>query len=125
MLKIFRTFFGGYNPNYAKLTQLGYAIVRSPRPIITMSNADQGFGQIKGTVRRMGVAQPDLSVMCFREDTRQLLWETKTDAQGKYIFKNLGDGLTCFVVLFDPVAGAKAISGVVARQGGKYGFTGS
>lgn len=125
MIRLSRVFFGNYAPNYAKLTQMKYALIRRNKSIISITSADHGFGQIKGTVRRMGVAQPDLSVVCFREDTRQLLWETKTDAQGKYTFRNLGEGLTCFVVLFDPVAGAKVISGVVVKQGGMYGFTGS
>lgn len=101
MLKIFRTFSGGYNPNYAKLTQLDYAIVRLPKPIITTLNADHGFGQIKGTTKKMGTKYSPVPVCVFRRDNRQLLWETKSKSDGSYAFRNIAVGLECFVVAFD------------------------
>lgn len=102
MLKIFRTFSGGYNPNYAKLTQLGYTIVRLPRLIITILSADQGFGQIKGTTKKVGANYSPVPVCVFKRSSRQLLWETKSKSDGSYAFRNIAVGLECFVVAFDP-----------------------
>lgn len=102
MLKIFRSFFGGYTPNYAKLQLRGYKIIRTPKPIITVLNANQGFGQIKGTTKKVGNNYSPVPVCVFRRDNRQLLWETKSKADGSYAFRNIAKGLECFVVAFDP-----------------------
>lgn len=102
MLKIFRGFYGGYTPNYAKLTQLGYIIARLYKPIITVLNADQGFGRIKGTTKKLGSNYSPVPVCVFRRDNRQLLWETKSKADGSYAFRNIAVGLECFIVAFDP-----------------------
>lgn len=102
MLKILRTFFGGYQPNYSKLESMGYAIIRLPRPIITVFNADQGFGQIKGTTKKVGANYSPVPVCVFKRSNRQLLWETKSKADGSYAFRNMAVGLECFVVAFDP-----------------------
>lgn len=102
MLKILRAFFGGYTPDYAKLEQRGYLILKLPRQIITVLNADQGFGQIKGTTKRVGVNYSPVPVCVFRRDNRQLLWEIKSKADGSYAFRNIAIGLECFVVAFDP-----------------------
>ena len=101
-IKINRVFFGGYSPNYAKLAQLGYAIVRLPKPIITVLNADQGFGQIKGTTKKVGANYSPVPVCVFKRSNRQLLWETKSKADGSYAFRNIAVGLECFIVAFDP-----------------------
>lgn len=102
MLKIFRAFFGGYTPDYAKLEQRGYAILKLPRPIITILNTDQGFGHIKGTTKKVGANYSPVPVCVFHRDNRQLLWETKSKANGSYTFRNIKEGLECFVVAFDP-----------------------
>lgn len=102
MLKILRTFFGGYTPDYAKLEQRGYTILKLPRQIITVLNADQGFGQIKGTTKKVGANYSPVPVCVFRRDNRQLLWETTSKADGSYAFRNISVGLECFVVAFDP-----------------------
>lgn len=102
MLKILRTFFGGYIPDYNKLRQMNFMIVRLPHSIITVLNADQGLGQIKGTTKKMGTKYSPVPVCVFRRDNRQLLWETTSKADGSYAFRNIAVGLDCFVVAFDP-----------------------
>ncbi len=102
MLKIFRCFFGGYDPDYQKLKNMSYAVIRLPRPIISALNNNQGFGQIKGTTKKVGANYSPVPVCVFRRDNRQLLWETKSKTDGSYAFRNIAVGLECFVVAFDP-----------------------
>lgn len=102
MLKIFRTFFGGYVPDYAKLKDQKYMILKLPKPLITVSSPDQGFGYIEGTIKKLGENYSPVPICVFRRDNRQLLWETKSKANGSYAFRNIAVGLECFVVAFDP-----------------------
>lgn len=102
MLKIFRSFFGGYEPNYSKLVQKKYAILKIPKPIITVLNSNQGFGQIKGTTKKIGENYSPVPVCAFRRDNRLLLWETTSKSDGSYSFRNIAVGLECFIVAFDP-----------------------
>lgn len=102
MLKIHRFFAGGYAPNYNRLREMGYAIVRLPKPIITALTNDQGLGQIKGTTKKVGASHSPVPVCVFRRDNRQLLWETTSKTDGTYAFRNIAVGLECFVVAFDP-----------------------
>jgi hypothetical protein len=101
-LKLNRFFFGGYTPDYTKMHDLGYITLKPPKPIINVLNSDQGFGQIKGTTKKMGANYSLVSVCVFRRDNRQLLWETKSKTDGFYAFRNIAVGLECFVVAFDP-----------------------
>lgn len=102
MLKILRAFWGGYAPDHVKLKSMGYAIIRFPRPTITVSNANQGFGQINGSTKKVGVNYSPVPVCVFNRSNRQLLWETTSKADGSYAFRNIAVGLECFVVAFDP-----------------------
>lgn len=81
---------------------MNYAIVRLPRPIITVLNTDQGFGRIMGMIQKVGVNYSPVPVCVFRRDNRQLLWETTSQKNGSYKFRNIAVGLECFVVAFDP-----------------------
>ena len=72
------------------------------RPIITTLNSDQGFGQIKGSTKKLGANYAPVLVCVFKRSNRQLLWETKSKADGSYAFRNIAVGLECFVVAFDP-----------------------
>lgn len=81
---------------------MGYAIIRLPKPIITVLNSDQGFGQIKGTTKKVGANYSPVPVCAFRRDNRQLLWETTSKSDGSYLFRNIAVGLECFVIGFDP-----------------------
>lgn len=101
-IKVLRTFFGGYTPNYSKLAQLGFINLRLPRPITTVLNENQGFGQIKGSTKKVGANYSPVPVCVFKRSNRQLLWETKSKADGSYAFRNIAVGLECFVVAFDP-----------------------
>lgn len=101
-LRLSRFFFGGYTPDYAKMHDLGYIIFKLPRPIITVLNSDQGFGQIKGTTKKIGENYSPVPVCAFRRSNRQLLWETRSKADGSYAFRNIAEGLECFVIAFDP-----------------------
>ena len=102
MLRIIRTFFGDYEPNYAKLENMGYVIVRLPKPIISVLNANQGLGQIRGTTKKVGVNYSPVPVCVFKRSNRQFLWETTSKPDGTYFFRNIAVGLECFVVAFDP-----------------------
>ncbi|WP_151985082.1 carboxypeptidase regulatory-like domain-containing protein [Acinetobacter radioresistens] len=102
MLKIFRSFFGGYEPNHQKLKEKGYAILKLPRSIFTVSNTDQGFGQIKGSTKKLGVKYFPVPVCCFKRSDRKLLWETISKPDGSYAFRNIAVGLECFIIAFDP-----------------------
>jgi hypothetical protein len=101
-VKIFRTFFGGYKPNYQKLQDMGYIVLKLPQPVITLLSADQGFGQIKGTTKKVGTNYSPVPVCVFGRDNRQLLWETISKADGSYAFRNIAVGLECFIIAFDP-----------------------
>ena len=72
------------------------------RPIITISNSNQGLGKVDGVTKKLGSNYSPVPVCLFRRDNRQLLWETKSKADGSYAFRNIAVGLECFVVAFDP-----------------------
>lgn len=102
-LKVFRTFFGGYNPDYVKLHERGYFVMRhAGSRIITAMNEDQGFAKVKGMTKKLGENYSPVSICLFKRSTRRLLWETKSKADGSYEFRNIAVGLECFVVAFDP-----------------------
>lgn len=81
---------------------MGYATLKLSPPIIAILNDNHGFGQIKGTTKKLGTDYSLVPVCAFRRDNRQLLWETKSNADGSYVFRNIAVGLECFVVAFDP-----------------------
>ena len=101
-LKIMRVFFGGYIPDQQKLHDMGYFVVKLPRPIITVLNTDQGFGQIKGKTQKLGTNYSPVPVCVFKRSNRQLLWEIQSNPDGSYAFRNIAKGLECFVIAFDP-----------------------
>lgn len=88
---------------------MGYAVVKLPSPYISIINADQGFGQIKGTTKKMGTDYSTVHVCCFKRSNRQLLWETTSKPDGSYAFRNIAKGLECFVVAFDPAGQYNAV----------------
>ncbi len=102
MIKIFRAFHGGYTPDQNKLASMGYLSVRNLRPFINVKTANQGFGQIKGTTKKVGANYSPVPVCCFKRSTRELLWETKSKSDGTYRIGNIAKELECFVVAFDP-----------------------
>lgn len=102
MLKIPRYFWGGYTPNYQKLADMGYKVMRLPKPIMSMSKPEHGFGTVGGTTKKLGKKYHSVPVCLFRKDSRQLIWETKSKTDGTYYFRNVAEGLPCFIVAFDP-----------------------
>lgn len=102
MLKINRLLFGGYIPDPDKVLRLKYKVVHLPLLIISVFGEDQGFGQIKGTTKKVGENYSPVPVCCFKRSTRQLLWETTSKPDGTYAFRNILKGLECFIVAFDP-----------------------
>ena len=102
MLKILRVFRGGYIPDPVKLNNYQCVQLLLPPRIITIQNENQGFGQIKGITKKVGINYSPVSVCVFRRDNRQLLWEIKSKADGSYAFRNIAVGIECFVVAFDP-----------------------
>lgn len=101
-LRIFRAFWGNYDANYTRLREMHYTILKMPKPILTLLSENQGFGQIKGTTKKVGANYSPVPVCVFKRSNRQLLWETKSKADGSYAFRNIAVGLECFVVAFDP-----------------------
>ena len=101
-IKLMRLFSGGYAPDYSKLQQMGYLAIKAQRPNLTVLNSNQGFGQIKSTIKRVGVNYSPAPVCCFKRSDRQLLMDTKSKPDGTYAFRNIAVGLECFVVAFDP-----------------------
>ena len=101
--KVFRCFYGGYEPDYAKLAERGYCILPNiGKCIISILNTNQGFGRVDGTIKKLGQNYSPVPVCLFRRDNRLLLWETKSKPDGSYAFRNIAVGLECFVVAFDP-----------------------
>ena len=102
MIKIPRVYFGNYVADAAQLLAHGYLTLRLPKPVINISNGNQGFGSIKGTTKKLGTNYSPVPVCVFRRDNRLLLWETKSKPNGSYSFRNIAVGLECFIVAFDP-----------------------
>lgn len=94
---------------------MGYVVVKLPRSIFSVLNADQGFGQIKGRVRKSGIGLPNLEVACFKKETNTMLWKSKTDESGFYKFRNIAVNLECFVTVFDPESGAWTKDRIIAK----------
>lgn len=103
MLRILRVFLGGYTPNQQKLKAMGYANVRLCRPFITVMTSNQGLGRIEGNVRQGGVPYSNLKVQVFHRNQKILLWETNTNINGDFKFRNISKGLECYVMVFDPM----------------------
>lgn len=102
MLKIMRAFFGNYTPSTALLLEYNVASLLMPKSIISVTSTDHGFGQIKGTTKKVGANYSPVPVCVFKRSNRQLLWETTSKPDGTYSFRNIAVGLECFVVAFDP-----------------------
>lgn len=102
MYKIFRLLSSVYTPSEPLKALYKPRLIGLPKPIITIMSADQGFGQIKGTTKKVGENYSPVPVCCFRRSTRQLLWETTSKPDGTYAFRNILKGLECFIVAFDP-----------------------
>lgn len=77
-------------------------IPRLQKAFMLIASEDQGFGQIKGAVKKLGANYSPVPMCCFKRSTRQLLWETLSKPDGSYNFRNIKKGLECFVVAFDP-----------------------
>lgn len=101
-IKIIRVFSGSYIANQDRLNALKYRRIKPIRKIMLVTDENHGTGQIKGETKRIGSSYSPVPVCVFRRDTRQLLWETKSKANGSYEFRNIAKGLECFVVAFDP-----------------------
>lgn len=102
-IKLLRVWFGGYTPNQAKLVERGYVpFPNFGKKIITMTNANHGFGKINGITKKLGTYYSPVPVCLFRRDNRQMIWETISKADGSYSFRNVALDLQCFIVAFDP-----------------------
>lgn len=109
---------GGYEPDYTRLNLLGYAVIpRSSRAIVTVMNADQGIGLVKGTVRLESSPVAGMEVCLLRRDTKKLLWTTKTKVDGSFAFSNVKRGLECIVIALDlnRIKNAKIKDQIVAK----------
>lgn len=93
---------GGYIPNHEKLLALKYKTPPQARRLITVLNANQGFGKVTGVVKKLGISYSPVPICVFRRDNRQLLWETTSRRDGSYSFRNIAKGVECFVIAFDP-----------------------
>lgn len=104
-------------PDYAKLQAKKYISVRLSRPIITVLTEDQGFGQIKGTTKKLNAIYSGVEVCVFKRTNKQLLWTTTSKSDGSYAFRNIAVGLECFITAFDPQRNYNAViaDGVKAK----------
>ena len=109
MLKILRVHWGNYVADPVKIIRLKYKQVKHALPILSIQNANQGFGQIKGITQKQGVIYPNVPISVFRRDNRLLLWETTSKADGTYTLRNIAKGLECFVVGLDPASQFNAV----------------
>ena len=102
--KIFLVYVQGlYQPDYQKMAEMKVSTMLKPGfAFMTISNADQGFGRIKGTIKKIGTNYSAVPVCCFKRENRQLLWETKSKPDGSYEMRNIAKGLECFVIALDP-----------------------
>ena len=102
MLKIYRSYWGDYDATSQKLAQYDCFIMPSlGKKIITVSNANQGFATLKGSVQKLGSNYANASLCLFKKTTRELLWEIKPNKDGSYQFRNLATDMPCFIVAFD------------------------
>lgn len=101
-IRVKRAFFGGYEPNHLKLKAMNYSVQKLMKPRMMSITPDQGLGQVKGATKKLGNNYSPVPVCCFKKSTRQLLWETKSKADGSYAFRNIAVDLECFVIAFDP-----------------------
>lgn len=101
-IKLIRVFFGDYEPDLEKLSIMKYQILKMPKKVLTVLNQDQGFGQIKGSTKKLNVIYPGVEVCVFKRSNKQLLWTTISKSDGSYAFRNLAVGLECFITAFDP-----------------------
>jgi len=85
-----------------KLFRPKYRSKRRSGIINPYGNPNYGYGGVQGTAKKLGQNFPQASICLFVRTTRQLLWETKSKADGTYAFKNVAVGLECFVVALDP-----------------------
>jgi len=101
--KVVRIFAGGYTPDHTKLAERKYIVIPNiGKRMIAVSNSNQGFGKVDGTIKKLGQNYSPVPVCLFRRDNRLLLWETKSKPDGSYSFRNVAVGLECFIVAFDP-----------------------
>lgn len=102
MLKIHRSYWRDYSASSEKIKKYGCFLMPSMgKKIITVSNANQGFFILKGSVKKLGADYAGASLCLFKKSTRELLWETKPKKDGSYQFRNLANDMPCFIVAFD------------------------
>lgn len=73
-----------------------------PLPLFCPRTTNQGFGRIKGSVKKTGLNYSNAKVCCFNRVSKTLIWEVSSDKSGTYLFRNIAKGLECFVIAFDP-----------------------
>lgn len=102
-IKVNRIWFKGYYPaKPVRLAEYGYQTFRPMRKVLSVLSADQGMGRVSGVVEKNGVILADCPVMVFKKSNRLLLWEIRSRADGSYNFRNILEGMECFIVAFDP-----------------------
>lgn len=94
-------------PNFAYKTLVRKQVdiilpVPNPSFVFSTNQTWQGYGTIKGTVKKLGENYKSAPICVFKRATKELLWEVKSKLDGTYVFKNIAVGLECFVVAFDP-----------------------
>lgn len=93
-----------------KLIRLGFSDFKLFKGTVnTFGNTSYGWGRIKGETKKQGAIYPNVPISIFRRDNKQLVWETKSKADGSYVVRNLAIGLEFFVVGFDPVSQFNAV----------------
>lgn len=115
--KIYRIFCGEYAADIVKLQEKRYIRLSLRTPFYLPTQAEHGFGRIKGATKKIGNIFPRVQVTAYQRETGNKIWHTYSDKNGQYAIRNLAIGLTCFVVALDPNREYNAVisDGVVAK----------
>lgn len=115
--KVFRIFCGEYMPDPEKLQAKKYTNMRLRLAPFLALSADQGFGKVVGTTRKLGESIGRVDVVLYKRETADKIWRVKSDKNGNYKFKNVAKSAECFVVALDPNREYNAVisDGVVAE----------
>lgn len=103
LVNVYRIFCGEYiaDPQILQDKKVQHFNIKKPAYFITDEDM-HGHGQIRGSTKKVGETYSPVPVCCFKRSNRQLIWETTSNPDGSYVFRNIAKGLECFVVAFDP-----------------------
>lgn len=100
-VKLFRAHFSNYDVSNIILAQKKYRLIPLPIRMFCPRTPNQGFGRIKGNIKKMGQQYQYAKICCFDKASRLLLWEVSPTKNGAYHFRNIKEGVEHFIIAFD------------------------